>query len=135
VVIPEVYEKLLRDKGPTVLSVICKDGSVQSSLVWSDFELSELSINMLTTAPKFKRILRSKRATLLKVDPEDEDNYISIRCSLVRTESGGAIEHLNKLTKRHLGKENWYGEVVPYNDEEKRNCVVVYLKPEKIYWT
>ncbi|MGI9287719.1 MAG: hypothetical protein ACR2P1_20210 [Pseudomonadales bacterium] len=133
--ISKVYDKLLRGKGPTVLSVVAKDGSVQSSLVWSDLEGGVISINMLTTAPKLKRILRSKKATLLKADPENEDNYISVRCSLVRVESEGAIEHLNKLTKRHLGKEKWYGDVVPDNDEEKRDCVVVYLKPEKVYFT
>lgn len=133
--IPEVYSKLLRDKGPTVFSAVAKDGSVQSSLVWSDFEESVVSINMLAGSPKLKRLVRNKKATVLKVDPENEDNYISIRCSLVRVESEGAIEHLNKLTKRHLGNEKWYGEVAPDNDEEKKNEVVVYLKPEKVYFT
>jgi len=132
---PEIYCKLLRDKGPTVLSVVAKDGSVQSSLVWSDFEDGVISINMLTTAPKLKRIVRKGKATILKVNPENEDNYISIRCSLIRVESDGAIEHLDKLTQRHLGVNKWYGDVVPNNEEEKKNCVIVYLKPEKVYFT
>ncbi|MFT5482378.1 MAG: hypothetical protein ACI9GW_001028 [Halieaceae bacterium] len=129
------YANLLRAKGPTVLSVVTGDDSIQSSLVWSDFEDDEISISMLVTAPKYKRILRSKKATILKVDPEDEDNYISIRCSLLRVETEGAIEYLDKLTQRHMGKEKWYGEVIPDNDEEKENEVVVYLKPEKIFFT
>lgn len=133
--IPKAYSNLLRDKGPTIFSVIAKDESVQSSLVWSDLEEGLISINMLATAPKLKRLLRNKKATVLKVDPEDEDKYISIRCSLDRVESEGAIEHLDKLTQRNLGNEKWYGEVVPDNDEEKAKCVVVYLKPEKIYYT
>ena len=133
--IPEIYCNLLRDKGPTILSVVAKDGSVQSSLVWSDFEDGVISINMLATAPKLKRIVRNEKATVLKVDPDDEDKYISIRCSLIRVESDGAIEHLDKLTQRHLGFKNWYGEVVPDNDEEKKYCVIAYLKPENVYFT
>lgn len=133
--IPEDYIKLLRDKGSTILSVVAIDGTVQSSLVWSDYEDDVISINMSNNTPKYKRIMRNKKATVLKFDPKDEDKYISIRCSLLRVESEGAIAHLDKLTMRHLGKQKWYGDVVPDNDEEKKCSVIVYLKPDKIYFT
>jgi hypothetical protein len=133
--IPEDYIKLLRDKGSTIFSVVAIDGTVQSSLVWSDYEDDVISINMSNNTPKYKRIMRNKKATVLKFDPKDEDKYISIRCSLLRVESEGAIAHLDKLTMRHLGKEKWYGDVVPDNDEDKKRSVIVYLKPDKIYFT
>ena len=133
--IPEDYIKLLRDKGSTILSVVAIDGTVQSSLVWSDYKDGVIGINMSNNTPKYKRIMRNKKATVLKFDPKDQDKYISIRCSLLRVESEGAIAHLDKLTMRHLGKEKWYGDVVPDNDEEKKCSVIVYLKPDKIYFT
>jgi hypothetical protein len=133
--IPDVYRDLLSGIGPTIFSVVAKDGSVQSSLVWSDLEDGLISISMSNTAPKLKNLIRNGNATILKVDPENEDNYVSIRCSLVRVVSHGAIAHLDKLTLRHSGKEKWYGDVVPENDEEKENEVVVYLKPKKVYCT
>jgi len=134
--IPEEYCSLLRGKGSTTLSVICKDGSIQSSLVWNDYEKGLISIGMLNTSPKFKRLLKNEKATVLKYDSENEEKYISVRCSLVRVDSDeNAIAHLNKLTKRHYGKESWYGDVVPDNEKEKNNRVVVYLKPEKVYFT
>ena len=79
--------------------------------------------------------MRSGKATVLKVDPDNEDNYISLRCSLVRVESGKAIEHLDKLTQRHYGKQSWYGDVVADDNASKKDEVVVYLRPEKIYYT
>ena len=133
--IPEVYSDLLRGIGPTIFSVVAKDGTVQSSLVWSDLENGLISISMSNTAPKLKSLIRNGKATILKVDPENEDNYISIRCSLVRVDSDGAIAHLDKLTHRHSGKEKWYGDVVPENETEKENRVVVYIKPDKVYFT
>lgn len=133
--IPEIYRDLLRSQGPTIFSVLAKDGSVQSSLVWSDLENGLISISMSNTAPKLKSLVRNGIATILKVDPEDENNYISIRCSLVRVDSDGAIAHLNNLTLRHYGKEKWYGDVVPENDKEEECEVVVYLKPEKVFCT
>ena len=133
--IPKIYRDLLRGVGPTIFSVVARDGSVQSSLVWSDLADGLISISMSNTAPKLKSLERNGKATILKVDPENEDNYVSIRCSLVRVVSQGAIAHLDKLTLRHYGKENWYGDVVPENDEEKESEVVVYLKPEKVYCT
>ena len=133
--IPDVYRDLLRGVGPTIFSVLAKDGSVQSTLVWSDFEDGLISISMSNTAPKLKSLLRNGKATILKVDPENENTYISIRCSLARVDSDGAIAHLNKLTYRHSGKEKWYGDMVAENDEDKANEVVVYLKPERVYCT
>jgi hypothetical protein len=133
--IPEIYRDLLRGVGPTIFSVVARDGSVQSSLVWSDLADGLISIGMSNTAPKLKSLERNGKATILKVDPENEDNYVSIRCSLVRVASEGAIAHLDKLTLRHSRKEKWYGDVVPENDEEKEREVVVYLKPEKVYCT
>jgi hypothetical protein len=133
--IPDSYSRLLKDTGPTVLSVVAKDGSVQSSLVWSDYEEGILSINMLVDSPKYNSIIRSQKATLLKVDPDDEDIYISIRCSLINVEEHDAIAHLDRLTKRHMDNDNWYGGAMPNNDEEKLRRVVVYLQPNKIYFT
>jgi hypothetical protein len=125
----------LRGKGPTILSVLTRDGAVQSSLVWSELEHALISINMLTSAPKLKSIVRNKKATVLKVDPHNEDNYIAVRCSLAAVESHDAIAHLDRLTMRHMGKAKWYGEAVPDNDEEKADRVIVYLKPERLYFT
>lgn len=133
--IPEFYRALLAGIGPTIFSVLAEDGSIQSSLVWTDFEDGLISISMLNNAPKLKNLIRNEKATILKVDPDNEDNYISIRCSLVRVESEGAIAHQDKLTFRHYGKEHWYGDVVPENDEERDSQVVVYLKPERVYST
>lgn len=133
--IPERYRDLLRGIGPTIFSVLADDGSIQSSLVWSDYEDGVISISMLNNAPKLKSLIRTGKATVLKVDPENEDNYISIRCSLVRVDSEGAIAHQDKLTLRHYGKEKWYGDVVPENDAERDSQVVVYLQPERVYYT
>ena len=128
-----MYRDLLRGIGSSVFSVVAEDGSVQSSLVWSDLDNGVISVGMLNTAPKLKSLIRSGRATILKVDPEDEDNYVSIRCTLIEIVSDGAIEHMDKLTHRHYGKARWYGDVVSESDKNKDLEVVVYLKPEKLY--
>jgi len=128
-----MYRDLLRGIGSSVFSVVAEDGSVQSSLVWSDLDNGVISVGMLNTAPKLKSLIRSGRATILKVDPEDEDNYVSIRCTLIEIVSDGAIEHIDKLTLRHYGKARWYGDVVSESDKNKDLEVVVYLKPEKLY--
>lgn len=128
-----MYRDLLRGIGSSVFSVVAEDGSVQSSLVWSDLENGVISVGMLSTAPKLKNLKRSGRATILKVDPEDEDNYVSIRCTLIEIASDGAIEHIDKLTLRNYGKARWYGDVVSESDKNKDLEVVVYLKPEKLY--
>ena len=58
--IPQAYHDLLRGIGSSVLSVVADDGSVQSSLVWSDLDNGLISVGMLNTAPKLKSLITSQ---------------------------------------------------------------------------
>ena len=42
-------------------------------------------------------------ATLLKANPEDDEQYVSVRCVLHAITAEGAIEHLDRITYRMYG--------------------------------
>ena len=131
--IPEFYQQLLCGPGPAVLSVTSKDGSIQSVLVWSDFDGQCIKLNMVSGSPKERSIVREAKATLLKAHPGNENLYISVRCQLQRIDSEGAIDHLNTITQRNMGVANWYGDVEPEDAPSKLKRVIIYLKPVRIY--
>jgi hypothetical protein len=49
--IPDFYKKLLVSPGAATLSVISKDGSIQSTLVWFDYDGEFIKLNMTQGAP------------------------------------------------------------------------------------
>ncbi len=102
--IPEFYQQLLSAPGVATLSVRSRDGSIQSTLVWTDFNGGFIKISMLAGSPKESSIRREKTATLLRSDPTNENMYISLRCELHEIRQTGAIEHLDMILP--VGAEN-----------------------------
>lgn len=133
--LPERYRNLLSPPGIATISVLARDGTIQSTLVWTDFDGELLKFNMVCDSPKARNIQREGRATVLATDSLDENFYVSLRCELHEASHEGAIEHLNRLTLQNMGKSRWYGDVEPFNAAEEARRVVVYLRPVRVYYT
>ena len=133
--IPEFYSNLLSSAGPATLSVLAKDGHVQSSLVWPDFDGEFVKINLLMGSPKEKNIRREEKASILVMHRTNENIYISLRCELVRIIQNGAIEHLNKITQRNVNIGEWYGGMEPVDSPSKEKRAIAYLRPVHAYYT
>ncbi len=133
--IPEFYKNLLVSPGVATLSVISADGSIQSTLVWPDFDGEFIKLNMTEGTPKERSIQREKKATLLVSHSSNENLYISIRCELHKITKEGALEHIDLITQRNMNAERWFGDVEPEDSDDKVKTVVVYLKPVRVYHT
>ncbi|MFV8819804.1 pyridoxamine 5'-phosphate oxidase family protein [Haliea sp. E17] len=133
--IPPFFAELLRSPGVATLSMLSSDGSIQSTLVWPDYDGEFIRINTLAGSPKEKNIRREGRATILLYDPQDSDVYITLRCELDRITRDSAIDHLDMLTRRNMNVDKWYGVVEPENAELEARRVVIYLRPVRLYHT
>ena len=133
--IPYKYQQMLQSAGFATLSTLSPDGSIQSTLVWPDYEDGLIRLSMPDYSAKLKNMRRQGRATLLAVDPENEDYYVSIRCELIDVTAEGAIEHLDMLTRRNMNLDHWYGDVVDADDADQEHHVVVLLRPVRVYST
>ncbi len=134
-VIPKFYVQLLSSAGSATLSVLSKDGSIQSTLVWPDYDGEFIKLNMMDESPKARNIQREGKATILMSHGSNETLYISVRCELHEISKTGAIDHLDSITQRNMGVEKWYGDVFPSNRQEEESRVIVYLKPVRVYHT
>ena len=132
--IPSLYKQLLCTPGVATLSTLGKDGTIQSTLVWPDYDGEFVKLNMLVGSPKELGIRRGKLATLLRSNPNDENQYISLRCELHKTTAAGAIEHLDEITRRNKNVPAWYGHIEPADSPSKLRRVVVYLRPVRVYY-
>ena len=133
--IPKIFQQLLTRPGSATFSVLGADGSIQSSLVWPDFDGELVKVNMVEGAPKLTNVRREGLATLLVFDPSDEDTYISLRCELANISGDGAIAHLDMLTMRNMNLASWYGDVEPADSPDRDKRVIVHLRPVRVYHT
>ena len=133
--IPEYFANLLQSPGPATLSVIAKDGHIQSSVVCPDFDCDCVKINLLLGSPKEKNIRKQGKASILVMHRTNENIYISLRCELIKITQDAAIEHLNKITQRNMNVNEWYGDVEQADAKDKARCAAAYLRPIHAYYT
>ena len=133
--IPAFYQQLLSAPGVATLSVLSIDGSIQSTLVWTDFDGELIKISMKAGSPKEISLRREQTATVLRSHPTNENMYISLRCELHEIREKGAIAYLDMMTQRNMNLATWYGNVEPVENLEGDKNVLVYLKPVRIYHT
>jgi PPOX class probable F420-dependent enzyme len=131
--IPASHLDLVTNTGVATLSTLSTDQSIQSSLVWFDYQNDNIRINMVDSSAKAKNLFRHPKATLLVMDAGNVDRYLSIRCEVSGFERDGAIAHLDILTNRNMDLERWYGGAVAENPAEAARRVIVCLKPVRVY--
>ena len=131
--IPKTHLDLVSNAGVATLSTLSTDQSIQSSLVWFDYQNDNIRINVVDSSVKARNLVRRPKATLLIMDPGNVDRYISLRCEVNVFKREGAIAHLDSLTKQNMNLEHWYGDAVADNPAEAARRVIVCLKPVRVY--
>src|SRR4029077_16397610 len=106
-VIPEQYADLLEKQAFGNLGTLMKDGSPQVTPVWVDYDGKFVRINSARGRVKDKNIRRDPRVSLSIQDPENPYRYVEIRGKVVEITEKGADEHINKLAKKYLGKDEY----------------------------
>lgn len=131
--IPDTHLDLVTAAGVAAISTLGPEQSIQSSLVWFDYENDEFTINVVDNSAKAKNLARHPKATLLIMDRRNEDRYLSVRCEVGRIERDGALSHLNMLTRRNMDHDSWYGDAVENDPAEAARRIIVCLRPVRIY--
>ena len=129
--IPETHLDLLMRAVHGVLTTMMPDGQPQSSLVWCDFDGECACVNTTLQRQKGKNLLRNPKASLLIVDPDNTGRYLEIRgeAELVYE---GAIEHLDRVTRKYTDHPQYYGYVYPCEQRERETRVIVRIHARKI---
>ena len=109
--VPEKYHDLLLEdkKSFANLSTIMPDQSPQVTPVWFDVDQDYVWINSAKGRVKDQNMRERPDVALAILDPDDPYRYIQIRGEVVEITTEGAREHINKLSKKYLGKDKYPG--------------------------
>jgi len=120
-------ENLFKDKNLVFIATIMKDGSPQLSPVWADYEDGYILVNTAEGRIKHKNVLRDPRIAISVTSQNNPLDMTTVRGHVVEIIPDYNYVHINKLTKKYMGIENY-----PFRQEgEKR--IVLKIKPEKVF--
>ena len=123
--IPDKFRDLFTKKAFAHLGTVMPDGSPQVTPVWVDYDGKFVRINSARGRVKDKNIRRDPRVSLAIQDPENPYRYLEIRGKVVEITEKGADEHINKLAKKYLGKDEY-----PYRQPGEQR-VLYKIEPQK----
>lgn len=107
--IPEKFTDLLTDdkKAFANLATVMKDGSAQVTPVWFDFKDGAIRLNSARGRTKDRNMKANPRVALSIMDPANPYRYIQIRGRVKRVTEDGAVQHIDLLAKKYLGKDKY----------------------------
>ncbi|MEX1175284.1 MAG: PPOX class F420-dependent oxidoreductase [Mycobacterium sp.] len=130
--LPDGLLALLKKPSPCFITTIMADGSPQqSTLVWVDTDGEHILINTVATHQKVRNVERDPRVSVAVLDLEQPSKYYSVRGRVVAMSAKGAVEHINTLAQRYMGKP------YPWLDGPTGNRLLLTIKADKVYpdWT
>ncbi len=120
-------KNLFKDKNLVFIATVMKDGSPQLSPVWADYEDGHIMVNTAEGRVKHKNVLRDSRVAISAVSQNNPLDMTTIRGKVIEIVQDYDYVHINKLTKKYMGVENY-----PFRQANEKR-IVLKIKPEKVF--
>ena len=105
--IPNSHKDMLGKAVFGHLATLNPDGSPQSTPIWFEFDGENILINSSKGRWKDRNMRRDSRVALSIIDPDNAYRYLEVRGRVVDITEEGALDHINKLAKMYLGKDEY----------------------------
>jgi PPOX class probable F420-dependent enzyme len=99
----EAQASLLRDRNFGVVATVRKDGSPHLTTIWVDTDGRDLLFNTAEGRAKPRNLRRDPRVTVLVLDREDDQRWLSVSGRAHLTHEG-ALEHIHELSQKYRGR-------------------------------
>jgi PPOX class probable F420-dependent enzyme len=129
--IPDTHLDLLDRPICGVLTTMGRDGQPQSSLVWVDHDGECARINTTLERQKGRNMLADPKVSLLLVDPDDTARFMQLRGDVQLVEAG-ALEHLDRLTRKYSRHPRYYGFIYPIEQQARETRVICRIHARRI---
>jgi PPOX class probable F420-dependent enzyme len=131
--IPASHLDLVECPPVAALTTLMPDGSPQTSAVWCDFDGTFVRINTMRGFRKERNMRRDPRVTLLCYDPRQALRYLEVRGRVEQMTEEGALEHLDALASRYVGRPiRYFGECIPASFAATEVPVLCRIRPSHV---
>jgi PPOX class probable F420-dependent enzyme len=108
--IPDNYRDLLDRPIVVSLATLLSDGTPQVQPVWCSYDGQYILVNTEKGRQKYRNLTRRSKATVLAVDPDNDNRWLEVRGTVAGYTEAGADQHIDALAKLYLGVDKY-----PYN--------------------
>jgi PPOX class probable F420-dependent enzyme len=113
--------EILDGKNFAYVATTMPDGSPHVAPVWIDRNEDLLLVNTAPGRLKQKNVSRDPRVAISITQQKNPYRHLFIRGRVIEQTKQGALDHINHLSKKYLGKD------YPWKD---RNRIILKIKPE-----
>ena len=100
-------KEILEAPNFTHLATFREDGTVHGVVVWQDLEDGKVALNSSEGRAWPANVRRDPRVTITVHNQENPYEYVEIRGRIVEDTHEGAKEHIDKLAKKYIGKDEY----------------------------
>jgi PPOX class probable F420-dependent enzyme len=115
--------EIIEGKNFAYLATSMPNGSPHVSPVWIERDGDTLLINTVPGRTKQKNVSRDPRVAISMTQEKSPYRHLFIRGRVIEQTKEGALDHINRLARKYLGKD------YPWND---RNRIILKIKPESV---
>jgi PPOX class probable F420-dependent enzyme len=130
--IPAEFLDLVDCPPVAALTTVMPDGSLQTSVVWCDFDGTHVRINTMRGFRKEKNMRANPKVTLLCYDPAEPLRYLEVRGTVVEMTEEGAMDHLDGLSMRYVGAAPYFGRCIDAKFRETETPVLCRILPSRV---
>jgi PPOX class probable F420-dependent enzyme len=105
--IPDEYLDLFQKKTFGHLATLMPDGTPHVTSVYVDYDGQYILINSARGRLKDRNMEQRRHVALEITDPDNSDRYLMVRGPVVEITEAGADEHLDRLARRYLDKDQY----------------------------
>jgi len=127
--IPESHHDLFETETFAHFATVMPDGTPQVTIVWIDYDADSghVLVNTAKGRRKERNVRENPKVGVSIPDPEDPYRYVSVRGEVEEVTQDGAVEHINALTQRYFGQEEY-----PHLGEEQGPRVQIRIRPDRV---
>ncbi|RME53411.1 MAG: PPOX class F420-dependent oxidoreductase [Caldilineae bacterium] len=124
--IPASHRDILEKRAFAHLATVDESGAPQVTPVWFDDADGFIWVNSAKGRKKDRNIRANPRVALSIQDPDNPYRYVGIQGEVVEITEEGAVDHINKLSHKYMGRD------YPYlSGDEVR--VIYKIKPTRVW--
>jgi PPOX class probable F420-dependent enzyme len=128
--IPKDYQDLMDRPIVVTLVTLMPDNQPQATPVWFHYDGSHIWVNTARGRQKDRNMSERPQVTVLAVDPDNPYRYLEVRGKVDEVTENGALDHINSLAKRYVGRDDYYAAMPEQRGKETR--VIFKIKPERV---
>ena len=99
--------ELLEAPNFVTLATEREDGSIHQTVIWGHVEDGHVAVNSAEGRVWPENLRNNPEVSLVVVNADNPYEYASIRGRVVEDTHEGADEHINELSKKYLGKDEY----------------------------